>query len=139
MGMPMIPDIRVDFTVVRQSDCCLGFRFDYEEMKCIVCKLPFPEILITEHRDRVHLLEAFAIFCRQLCYPNRWCDLHKEFGRSTGALSRIFNLLLDLIATRITAKVLFYALDQYCFVRKGADPGELRIVAIIDQKKLMSC
>ena len=146
MDMPMIPDIRVDFTVLRQSaDCRSGFRFDYEEMKCIVCKLSFPEILITYHRDRVHLLEAFAIFCRRLCYPNRWCDLHKEFGHSTSVLSRIFNLLLDLIATRVTAKILIYPLDQSryeeyrrCFVRKGADP-ELRIVAVIDAKKLMSC
>ena len=145
MDMPNIPDIRHDLNLLSQSDCRSACRFDHEEMKRIVCKLPFPEILITEHRDRVHLLEAFAIFCRRLCYPNRWCDLHKEFGRSTSALSRIFNLLLDLIATRVMARVLIYPLDQFryeeyqqCFVRKGADP-ELRIVAVLDAKKLMSC
>ena len=145
MDMPIIPDIRHNLNNLSQSDCHSAFRFDHEEIKRIVGMLPFPDILITEHRDRVHLLEAFSIFCRRLCYPNRWCDLHKEFGRSTSALSRIFNLVLDLIVSRVRARVLFYPLEQsrydeylQCFVRKGADP-ELRIVAVLDAKKLMCC
>ena len=145
MDMPIIPDIRHDLNNLSQSDCRSAFRFDQAEMKLIVSMLPFPEVLITEHRDRVHLLEAFSIFCGRLCYPTRWCDMHKDFGRSTSALSRIFNLVLDLIVTRVMARVLFYPLEQsryeeyrQCFVRKGADP-ELRIVAVLDAKKLMSC
>ncbi|KAI2494543.1 DDE superfamily endonuclease [Fragilaria crotonensis] len=145
MDMPIIPDVRVDLNRLSQSDCRAAFRFDQEEMKRTVCLLPFPDIIITHKRDRVHLLEAYAIFCRRLCYPNRWCDLHKEFGRSTSALSRIFGLMLHLIVSRVGPKVVFYPLkqeryDQYmeCFVRKGAD-AELRIVAVIDAKKLMSC
>lgn len=96
-------------------------------------------------RDRVHLLEPYAIFCKRLCFPIRWCDLHKECGRSTSALSRIFRLMIHLIVSRVGPKVVFYPLkqeryDQYleCFARKNAD-AELRIVAVIDAKKLMSC
>ena len=101
MDMPIIPDIRHNLNNLSQSDCHSTFRFDHEEMKRIVSMLPFPEILITEQRDRVHLLEAFSIFCRRLCYPNRWCDMHKEFGRSTRALSRIIKLVLDLIFSKL--------------------------------------
>jgi hypothetical protein len=98
-------------------------------------------------RDRVHILEAFAIFCRRLCYPNQWWrELHKEFGRSTSVLSRIFGMMLHSIVSRFGPKVIFYPLDQscydkylQCFVRnKGADP-ELRIVAVMNDKKLMTC
>ena len=64
MDMPIIPDIWHNLNNLSQSDCHSAFRFDHEEMKQIVGMLPFPEILITEHRDRVHLLEAFSIFCR---------------------------------------------------------------------------
>ena len=145
MDMPIIPDIRVDLNIMSQLDCRAAFRFDQNEMKRIVCLLPFPDIIITQKRDRVHLLEAFAIFCRRLCYPNQWRELHKEFGRSTSAMSRIFGMMLHLIVSRVGAKVVFYPLDQsrydeylQCFVRKGADP-ELRIVAVIDAKKLMTC
>jgi hypothetical protein len=53
--------------------------------------------------------------------------------------------MLHLIVSRVGPKVIFYPpeqerYDQYleCFVRKGAD-AELRIVAVIDAKKLMSC
>ena len=79
MDMPIIPDVRVDLNSMSQSDCRSAFRFDQDEMKRTVSLLPFPDIIITQKRDRVHLLEAYAIFCRRLSYPNRWCDLHKEF------------------------------------------------------------
>jgi nuclease HARBI1 len=145
MDMPIIPDCRIDLNSLSQADCRAMFRFDQDEMKRVVCLLPFPEVIITDKRDKVHLLEAYAVFCRRLSYPNRWVDLHKEFGRSTSALSRIFNLFLHLIVSRVRAKVLFYPLDGHrydeyhkCFIRKGAD-AELRIVAVIDAKKLMSC
>jgi hypothetical protein len=145
MDMLIVPDCRIDLNSMSQADCRASFRFDQDEMKQIVCKFPFPEVIITDKRDRVHLLEAFAIFGRRLAYPNRWCDLRKEFGQSTSALSRIFNHLLHLIVSRVRSKVLFYPLDGHrydeymeCFIQKGAD-AELRIVAVIDAKKLMSC
>jgi hypothetical protein len=111
MDMPLIPDLSVNLNSMSQSDCQEACRFDQDEMKQIVSLLPFPDVIITDQRDRVHLLEAFVIFCRRLAYPNRWCDLHKEFGRSTSALSRIFNLLLHMIVSRVRSKVAFYPLE----------------------------
>ena len=53
--------------------------------------------------------------------------------------------MLGMLIGRVRKSVMFYPLeheryDEYCdaFVRKGADP-ELRIVVVIDAKKLMSC
>jgi hypothetical protein len=50
-----------------------------------------------------------------------------------------------MIVSRVRSKVAFYPLEQQrydeyseCFVLNGAD-AELRIVAVIDAKKLMSC
>ena len=67
MDMPIISDICVDLNRLSQSDCWAAFRFDQEEMNRIVSLLPFPDIIITQQRYRVHLLEAYAIYCRQLC------------------------------------------------------------------------
>ena len=65
MDMPIIPDVCVDLNCMSQSDCRAAFRFDQEEMKRTVCLLPFPDIIITKQRDRVHLSEAYTIFCRR--------------------------------------------------------------------------
>jgi hypothetical protein len=112
MDMPLITDFCINLNSMSQSDCRAACQFDQDEKKQIVTLLPFPDFFITDQQDRVHLLEAFVIFCRRLAYPNRWCDLHKEFGRSTSALSRIFKLLLHMIVSRVHSKVAFHPLEQ---------------------------
>ena len=41
-------------------------------------------------------------FNRRMAYPNRWCELVQEFGRSYGELSAIFTRMISDINYRFT-------------------------------------
>ena len=143
---PILPNMRLDLNHFSQRDCRTIFRFDQDEIRYIVTRLPFPDVLIHPgYGDRMYKVEAFCLLLRRMTYPNRWRELEKEFGRWESTLSRMFMYLMHLILERVMHCVLFYPVDldcllRYCeaFVRKGVPPN-LRIVAVLDAKKHSSC
>ncbi|XP_055339621.1 uncharacterized protein LOC129589089 [Paramacrobiotus metropolitanus] len=59
--------------------------------------LKIPELVWTAEGDCVNAVEALCILLRRLCYPNRWIELRKFFGRSQGSMSRIFYAVLSIL------------------------------------------
>jgi hypothetical protein len=143
---PILPNMRLDLNQFSQRDCKINFRFDQDEIRFIVTRLPFPNMLIHPgYGDRMYLVEAFCLLLRRMVYPNRWQELEKEFSRWESTLSRMFQYLMHLILERVMRGVLLYPVDmdcliRYCaaFARKGV-PECLRIVAVLDAKKHNSC
>ncbi|RLN81651.1 hypothetical protein BBJ28_00021121 [Nothophytophthora sp. Chile5] len=52
-----------------------------------------PEFIITPHRDKVLKTEAQCTLLSRLSYPNRNYDMMRRFGRSMGALPRLFDYM----------------------------------------------
>ena len=102
---------------------------------------PFPDKMATKQRDRVHFLEALAIFLQKAL-------LSESVAWSAQWVRTFYKCPIKITPAYVTADCFkgrtkgdFYPLeqehcDQYlkCFVQKGAD-AELRIVAVIDAKK----
>lgn len=143
---PILPNMRLDLNQFSQRDCEIDFRFNQDEIRYIVMRLPFPDVLIhPDYGDRMYKIEAFCLILRRMVYPNRWQELEKDFGRWESTLCRMFQYLMHLILERVMHCVLFYPVDMDCllryhqaFVRKGV-PEELKIVAVLDVKKHNSC
>jgi hypothetical protein len=143
---PILPNARLDLNQLSQTDCKIKFCFNQDEIRCIVTRLPFPDVLIhPDYGDHMYLVEAFCLLLRRMVYPNRWQELEKEFGRWESTLSRMFQYLMHLILMRVMHGVLLYPVDLDCliwyvaaFVSKGI-PECLRIVAVLDAKKHNSC
>uniref|UniRef100_H3H937 DDE Tnp4 domain-containing protein n=1 Tax=Phytophthora ramorum TaxID=164328 RepID=H3H937_PHYRM len=87
---PVVPNIRFCLTATTDVDVEFDFRFDLAGILQLASLFELPEWVITKHRDRVHKTEALCILLYHLSYPKRLADMRKTFGRSEGALSRIF-------------------------------------------------
>ncbi|KAE8885368.1 hypothetical protein PF002_g26854 [Phytophthora fragariae] len=86
---PVVPNIRFCITATTDVDAEFDFRFDVAGILQLVSLFELPEWVTTKHRDCVHKTEALFILLHRLSYPKRLADMHKTFGRSEGALSRI--------------------------------------------------
>ncbi|KAF0768048.1 hypothetical protein AaE_002817, partial [Aphanomyces astaci] len=87
---PLIPEVRFDLNI-RDADALLSFRFDVAGVLELTSLLRVPNVVITEHRDRVLGVEAMCILLRRLRYPIIFYDMVAKFGRSREQLCRIFN------------------------------------------------
>ena len=145
VDQPLLPNLRLDLNSMSATDCKNKFRFNQDQLKEILAHFPFPEIIIAEQRDRVHLIEAFCLVMRRLSYPVKWTDLKDEFGRHGSALCRIFFYMMRMLLSRTMPYILLLPtsvarLESYrqAFVEKGV-PAELQIAFALDAKKHFSC
>lgn len=145
MDMPIIPNIRLDLSAISKSDCKQFYRFDQDELRLIVPKLPFPEYIITPSGDKAHIIEAFCIVIRRLSSSSTMSTYVKDFGRSQGSLCRIMIYMTHLLLERVGSSVFFYPVTlpqilRYleAFRRKGV-PHNCPIISCLDNKKQYSC
>jgi len=66
------------------------YRFTMSQLAVLAAKLGLDPIVTTKARDKVSCLEAMSIVCRRLSEPSKLITVAREFGRSTGSVSRIF-------------------------------------------------
>jgi hypothetical protein len=144
--MPINPVLRLNLNNMTDLECRNYFRFSHHEIRMLVGKLRFPQVIILQnHRDRVMAIEAFCLLLRRLSYPNRWFDLKDNFGRHPSLMSRIFHYVMHFLLQRLNASLICYPLtrerlEQYvdAFQRRGV-PDVLRVFAVIDTKKHKVC
>jgi hypothetical protein len=131
--------------IISKSDCRDHYRFDQDELRQIIPLLPFPEYIITPIGDKAHIIEAFCLVLRRMANRGKMKDYVKDFGRSEGSLNRIMLYMTHLILQRAGRSILFYPvtaeqLERYrnAFRRKGV-PDNLPVVAVLDNKKQLTC
>lgn len=143
--MTIQPHMRLDLNAMSQTDCINAFRFDRDQIRAIVSKLPFEDVIITYQRDRCYSVEAFCIVLNRMSYPKQWHVMSKTFGRFPSALSRIFSTTMKMILQRAMPSILMYPVTQErmemyreALVALGV-PANLRISHVLDAKKEQSC
>jgi hypothetical protein len=99
------PNGRLDFNNLPRPATEM-FRFSVEQLHGLCRVLNLPGVWITKNKLRSSSMEALAILCRRLCYPNRWCDLVVLFGRSSGDLCHIFMEILHYLYDRFNHSLL---------------------------------
>ncbi|ETV82247.1 hypothetical protein H257_04947 [Aphanomyces astaci] len=72
------------------------YRFTVPQLRVLCVALHLPSTVTTSSRDYVPCIEALAMTCRRLAEPCQMYHVANEFGRSSGAVSRI-------VKTAITA------------------------------------
>ena len=142
---PIIPNVRLDLNAISQNDCLKHYRFDQDQLRMIVARLPFPEIIATPEGDKAHIIEAFCLVLRRMGAPGKMYDLHQDFGRTEGSLCRIMIYMTHLLLQRVGKSVHFYpvTLEQLikyrdAFHQRGTSE-ELPIVGVLDIKKQYTC
>lgn len=79
-----------DLDQFSRKECRKFFLFRKADLRRLRVALGIPGMLQTSEEDKVPEIEGLRILLRRLAYPNRWMELWRLFGRSQGALSRIF-------------------------------------------------
>lgn len=87
------------------SECMELFRFKKGDIHLLARLLKLPEKYVCENRTTASGIEGLLILLRRLTYPNRLCELEKEFGRSKTELSLLFNVVLKDLYDRFHHKV----------------------------------
>ncbi|KAE9173874.1 hypothetical protein PF005_g26091 [Phytophthora fragariae] len=105
---PVVPNIRFCITATTDVDAEFDFRFDVAGILQLVSLFELPEWVTTKHRDCVHKTEALFILLHRLSYPKRLADMHKTFGRSEGALSRIVLHMVEVLFDRYEESIYFH-------------------------------
>lgn len=96
---------RLDFEKLSDVECIQHFRFAKQDILNLIALLQIPERYICENRTTATGLEGLLILLRRLTYPNRLCELEKEFGRTKTELSLIVNTVLEDIHSRFSSKI----------------------------------
>ena len=86
-----------DLEQINDRLCWARFRFSKEQIRFLVVQLEIPERFLTHKGDSCSGLEGLCILLRRLAFPTRYIDLEREFGRNSGAISRINNHMLHEI------------------------------------------
>lgn len=96
---------RIDINSFSEQELRDNFRFKHvDDIKKLRILLGIPNELRTESRLVANGDEALCLVLRRLCYPNRYCDLERMFGRDRTELSSIFNHTIDHLYHRFDAK-----------------------------------
>lgn len=82
----------------RMSKTLLMRKADLQRLRIA---LGIPNIVFSTEKDKILGIEALCILLRGLAYPNSWLELRRIFGRSKGALNRIFYPLLFRLNSQI--------------------------------------
>ncbi|KAK6165595.1 hypothetical protein SNE40_022496 [Patella caerulea] len=67
------------------------FRFKKAHLPRLLNVLNVPDRIICPDRTAADKMEALCIFLQRMAYPNRLCEMEKEFGRSSTSLSFLAN------------------------------------------------
>jgi hypothetical protein len=76
------------------------FRFEREEVEEIIDRLKLPSHVVSVERDRAPTFDVFCMMCCKFAFPQRYCQLMREFNRSESALSRLVRSLRQLLYSR---------------------------------------
>lgn len=95
----------LQFDSLTDSECLKYFRFRKADILKLVVLLQLPDEYRCPNRSVVTGLQGLLILLRRLTYPNRLCELAREFGRSTSALSIIINTVLEDIYLRFNNRL----------------------------------
>ena len=142
---PLIPSARFCIDRLTDADAILDFRFDVYGIRKLSVVLGLPTVIITASHDRAHNVEALAIVLNRLCFPRRFYDMMKTFGRSRESLCHIFLHTINLLYAK-WKDLLFFNLtlvqrnmERFCnaIAEKGSPLGN--VYGFIDGTKLQSC
>jgi hypothetical protein len=81
------------------------FRFERFEVHAIIQRLDLPNVVVSSERDRAPIFEVFCMMCAKYAFPKRFCDLLREFCRSTSAMSRLISTLRKLLYSRFAQRL----------------------------------
>jgi nuclease HARBI1 len=81
------------------------FRFERYEIEVIIRELNLPEFIISSDRDRAPTFHVFCLMCAKYAFPIRYCQLLREFGKSTSAMSRLVKALRQLLYSRFSERM----------------------------------
>lgn len=76
------------------------FRFEREEIDIIIQDLQLPPFIRSRERDKDSTFNVFCMMCCKFAYPQRFCALVREFGRSQSSISRLVSTLRNVLYTR---------------------------------------
>lgn len=82
------------------------FRFAREDIPRLRAALRIPLEFHTSQRDHIDGEEGLLLFLRRMAYPGTLLSLERFFGRSSGPISRIFEVVrqhLEPVALKMTA------------------------------------
>lgn len=88
------------------------FRFDINDLRRLSRRLGFGDTFKTKHRVSASGVEALAVVCSRLAYPNRWCDEAELFGRSESSLQAIFMDAITELDANWSDKLQFVDFDR---------------------------
>lgn len=73
------------------------FRFEWDQLVELCNLLDLPEKFVTVNRTTMPCLEGLCLLIYHLSHPCRFKDLKLLFPRSEGALSELFNCILEYV------------------------------------------
>jgi hypothetical protein len=88
---------KVDIDALPEETFRKLFRFTREDFSRLSMCLQIPVRVEVEFDYKVEGSEYLMILLRRWAYPPRYCDLGCPFGRSSPALSTLFNHALDYV------------------------------------------
>ena len=74
------------------KECIDSFHFEKGDLHRLANALNIPLEVLAKQNTIASQIEALCICLRRLCYPNRYCNLVPQFGRSETKLSYILTL-----------------------------------------------
>lgn len=87
---PIYSAIRFNLFTYSNANAQLDFCFDVSGV-CLLAELfAFPNIIITESKDRCTKEEGLAIMLHRLSFPRHLHGMSEKFGRSRSSICRIF-------------------------------------------------
>jgi hypothetical protein len=81
------------------------FRFERFEVHDIIQGLGLPSVVVSSERDRAPTFEVFCMMCGKYAFPKRYCDMLREFCRSSSAMSRLISTLRKLLYSRFAQRL----------------------------------
>ncbi|XP_064631647.1 uncharacterized protein LOC135489941 [Lineus longissimus] len=102
---------RFNINQITDEQAKVMFRFTKEQITQMVVALGIPPVYKAADRSIVTGHDGLRMLLRRLVYPNRLCELDKEFGRPKSVLSAIITTVLEDVYSRFRTK--FTGLDAH--------------------------
>lgn len=81
----------IDTASMTDAECRQMFRFEKDDLERLRTCLQIPDVVKNCQGIKVSGKEALCMCLRRLSYPNRLCDLQREFGRAESTISLLTN------------------------------------------------